>query len=60
MKRCLILRAEKSVPGEEDPYAKVCFCQCVYVYAKVDGSIIYGYTIEYIISMVIRGVYYDA
>jgi len=37
MKRCLILRAEKSVPGEEDPYAKVWFCQFVYAYATVDG-----------------------
>ena len=25
MKRCLVLRAEKSTPDEEDPYAKVKF-----------------------------------
>jgi len=24
MKHCLVLRAEKTSPGEEDPYAKVC------------------------------------
>ena len=30
MRHCLVLRAEKTSPGEEDPYAKV-----LYVFSKI-------------------------